>query len=382
MAQRRKLVGCSQEHLADVLGVDRSTVVRWEAGQTAPSPWLRPKLARTLQISMEQLDDLLTDTTAHDHTAAPEAPAPVSVRTDLASDAVAAPHLALVLQDLDDRYDNEPSAALLADAGRCLGAIDLLQAQAVTSRARRELLTLEAEATAFLGLLIWDASLRRDHTTARAHFERSRAAAARLGHPAAEALAVLRLCFVALYGDKDPRTGLTLADHAAGLAQRSSPVLAGLAALHAAEAHALLGAAGDCQRALTEARQAWGRVSPDDPAAGWFAPTHYERMAGSCWLSLHRYRDAETALDTVVSQAPDASKARAVALGNLALARLGQHQLGEATQTLHQAIDVLDTTRGGGGLTVAFTAARALRTWNRDPRVAEVTDRLLTLIAG
>jgi hypothetical protein len=141
-------------------------------------------------------------------------------------------------------------------------------------------------------------------------------------------------------------------------------------------------AASDCQRALTRARHAFDHVSPDDPAAGWFTPTHYERMAGSCWLSLHRYRDAETALDAVASQAPAASKARAIALGNLALACLGQHQLGEATQTLHRAIDVLEATRGGGGLTLAFTTARALRPWNQDPRVSEVTDRVLALIAS
>ena len=59
-AARRKAVGFSQEQLAERLGIDRSTVARWESGETEPQPWMRPRLARVLQISVDQLDDLLT----------------------------------------------------------------------------------------------------------------------------------------------------------------------------------------------------------------------------------------------------------------------------------------------------------------------------------
>ena len=61
LAQRRKAVGHSQENLAALLGVDRSTVVRWEAADTAPQPWLRPKLAEALGITVHELDGLLDD---------------------------------------------------------------------------------------------------------------------------------------------------------------------------------------------------------------------------------------------------------------------------------------------------------------------------------
>jgi tetratricopeptide (TPR) repeat protein/transcriptional regulator with XRE-family HTH domain len=59
LAQRRKAAGLSQEALAGVLEVERSTVVRWESGETEPLPWIRPKLARALRVSAEQLDGLL-----------------------------------------------------------------------------------------------------------------------------------------------------------------------------------------------------------------------------------------------------------------------------------------------------------------------------------
>ena len=68
---RRKAVGLSQEQLAERLAVDRSTVARWESGETLPQPWLRPKIARVLQVSAEQLDDMLSDPrTVEDETTA------------------------------------------------------------------------------------------------------------------------------------------------------------------------------------------------------------------------------------------------------------------------------------------------------------------------
>src|SRR5437867_4469192 len=60
-AQRRKTLGFSQERFAEQLGVERSTVVRWERGETEPQPWLRPRIARTLEVSLEKLDDLLAE---------------------------------------------------------------------------------------------------------------------------------------------------------------------------------------------------------------------------------------------------------------------------------------------------------------------------------
>ena len=59
LADRRRAVGYTQERLAQLLGVERSTVVRWESGETTPQPWYRPKLAEALGVSLDVLHELL-----------------------------------------------------------------------------------------------------------------------------------------------------------------------------------------------------------------------------------------------------------------------------------------------------------------------------------
>ncbi|MGH3695219.1 MAG: helix-turn-helix domain-containing protein [Pseudonocardiaceae bacterium] len=81
LSQRRKAVGLTQESLAEHLGVERSTVIRWEAGESQPLPSIRPNLARALHVSIDQLAELLTQSdvagTTRTASAAPEVTAPV-----------------------------------------------------------------------------------------------------------------------------------------------------------------------------------------------------------------------------------------------------------------------------------------------------------------
>jgi transcriptional regulator with XRE-family HTH domain len=60
LVQRRKALGLTQEELAERLQVERSTVVRWEAGDTEPQPWQRPRLAEALNVTLDELHGLLT----------------------------------------------------------------------------------------------------------------------------------------------------------------------------------------------------------------------------------------------------------------------------------------------------------------------------------
>jgi tetratricopeptide (TPR) repeat protein/transcriptional regulator with XRE-family HTH domain len=74
LARRRKAVGLTQEQLAERLGVERTTVVRWERGETAPLPWLRPRLAKALGISADRVEELLADGGAPAGPAGPAVP--------------------------------------------------------------------------------------------------------------------------------------------------------------------------------------------------------------------------------------------------------------------------------------------------------------------
>ncbi|MGH3647401.1 MAG: helix-turn-helix domain-containing protein [Micromonosporaceae bacterium] len=64
LAAARRRAGFSQESLAEAVGVDRSTVVRWEAGETDPQPFTRSKLARALGLTASQLSELLSEAEA------------------------------------------------------------------------------------------------------------------------------------------------------------------------------------------------------------------------------------------------------------------------------------------------------------------------------
>jgi hypothetical protein len=64
------------------------------------------------------------------------------------------------------------------------------------------------------------------------------------------------------------------------------------------------------------------------------------------------------------------------------LAHIRQEHLDAAAITLHQAIDVLETSRGGGGLNIVFSAGRELRPWRQEPGVQDAYDRLLALMSA
>jgi transcriptional regulator with XRE-family HTH domain len=59
--QARKAVGLTQEQLAEALHVEPSTIKRWEAGTYSPQPYLRPKLAKILDISRDKLTEFLAN---------------------------------------------------------------------------------------------------------------------------------------------------------------------------------------------------------------------------------------------------------------------------------------------------------------------------------
>ena len=270
----------------------------------------------------------------------------------------------------------------LAHAGQCLGQVRFLAAHVVSGRVRRELYAVEAEAAILMGQLVWDASQRRDHASARMYLDQAIDAARQVRDPAAEGLALLRKAMIALYGERNPREGLALAELTAETTGNISDVLTGLAILHAAEAHAMLGELAPCEEALAAADSRFGRVGELDRAIELYSVTQFGRMAGSCYLFLEDTRRAQGLLETTATALRDHSKSQAIVLGNLALALIRQGNLDEAAGRLHEAIDVIELNRGGGGLNIVFSAGREMRPWRTVPVVQDVHDRLLNLMAG
>ncbi|MFJ8232697.1 helix-turn-helix transcriptional regulator [Streptomyces sp. NPDC094448] len=70
LAERRRTLGYSQEKLAQLLGVDRTTVGRWESGRGVPQPLQRPGLAAALDIGLDELDALLNQPRSADRAVA------------------------------------------------------------------------------------------------------------------------------------------------------------------------------------------------------------------------------------------------------------------------------------------------------------------------
>lgn len=175
LADRRKAVGLSQERLAEIMHVDRSTVVRWERADTDPQPWHRPRLAQALKISIEELAELLASVG--------EAPPDPNERFDYvlknpgSVDLVAVAYLREQVQRLDEQYEHAPSASLLAAAGQLHGQALYLRDHAVTGQVRREMWAAELESATLMGQLVWDASQRRDHATAIRYFDQAIVAA-------------------------------------------------------------------------------------------------------------------------------------------------------------------------------------------------------------
>jgi transcriptional regulator with XRE-family HTH domain len=375
-AARRRSRGLTQEELAYNLGVDRSTVARWEAGDSEPQPWIRRKLARSLGVSTDDLAKLLTARTAGLRSAG-----------DLERRRAGAFDVAALCAQLDafaGRYETEPSAALLVEAGQCHAALRQLLDDASGERERRKVHLVATTSSILLSQLIWDASGRRDVDAALAFCDEAIAHAGECDDSAAAAHAELRKSYVALYsmgGHRDPALGLATAQVAAERSASVSQALLGLAHLHIAEALAMQGEYRRCERSLGLAEVALGQMRDDDPAADVHAPSQFDRMAGSCYLALGAPERAEPILARVADELHGRQKTRSLVLGNLALSHLRQRHLDGATAALHHAIDLLETSRGGGGMSVVFGAARELYPWRDLPAVQDVHDRLLGLMA-
>ena len=296
-------------------------------------------------------------------------------------DMAAAAQLRERAQSLAKQYDLAASTSLLPAAGECTGQVTYLRRQAPDGPVLRELQATEAQLATLMGQLVWDASQRRDHATAVGYYDQAISAANRAGETTAEAYARLRKSYVALYGEQEPQAGLRLAQEAVTLAATAgSHALQGLALLHVGEGYAMLGDRRECEAALGAAEAHLQSMRTADPAHGLLSADRLGRIQGSCYLALGDSAKAGSILEGTARRLQGRHKSKAIVLGNLALAHVHQRDIEQAATVLHRAIDLLEVSRGGGGLNVVSAAVRELRPWRQEQAVQDVHERLLALM--
>jgi transcriptional regulator with XRE-family HTH domain len=380
LKQRRVALGLTQEMLADRLGVERSTVSRWERGIEVPNPGSRCDIALALALPLEEVALLLAD--------APRSAGRLGDRVSAALrapdrlDMVTVAELRKQVQGVDGRYDRMRSTTLLAEAGLLLGRIAFFGEHVADFGVRRQLRDVEAEAATLMGQLVWDASQRQDHDNARMYFDKAIEAARDTGNVVAKGHALLRKSYIALYGENEPKIGLDLTRETADVTAPVSHALTGLALLHTAEAHAMLLDRSACETSLAQAESHFDKAGPHDVAGFMLSPNQFGRVMGSCYLFLEDHQRAERILAATAQSTQPQNKSRAIVLGNLSLARLRRGELDGAAETLHEAINVVAETRGGGGMNLVFDAGRELGPWRGQKAVGDVYDRLLSLMTA
>jgi tetratricopeptide (TPR) repeat protein len=296
-------------------------------------------------------------------------------------DMATAVHLHEQAQSLAKQYDLAASTSLLPVAGEYSCQVTFLRSQAPDGPVLRELQATEAHLATLMGQLVWDASQRRDHVTAVGYYDQAIAAANRAGETTAMAYALLRKSYIALYGEQEPQSGLRLAQQAVTLAETAgSHALQGLVLLHAGEGYAMLGDRRQCEAALGAAEAHLQAMQAADPAPGLLSADRLGRIQGSCYLALGDSAKAGSILESTARRLQGRHKSKAIILGNLALAHVRQRDVEQAATVLHRAIDLLEVSRGGGGLNVVSTAVGELRPWRHEPAVQDVHERLLALM--
>jgi tetratricopeptide (TPR) repeat protein/transcriptional regulator with XRE-family HTH domain len=133
LIQRRKALGLTQEALAEMVAVGRSTVVRWERGESEPLPWIRLRLAQALKVSADLLESMLA---ASDQRS--DGPVPRQLPAAVADFAGRTAELQRLTQVLDAAGASGPGTVVISAIGGMAGvgktALALYWAHQVSGR--------------------------------------------------------------------------------------------------------------------------------------------------------------------------------------------------------------------------------------------------------
>lgn len=383
LAQRRRAAGFSQERLAETLGIDRSTVVRWEAGDTEPQPWLRPKLAATLGISQNELQMLLAEIGSQGIERGvgdprwnlrqgdrDDMPRRELLRVfSLAGAVVAGTDLAGSLEPSQDGHEQQPASGSLEEAAAFNEHLWRTFAMSTTKRSvlplvrehlnalittlqrsrhaatRHRLCELVSDLFQLAGEVFFDS----EHYTFAAHCYTLAAQAAReAGARDLWACALTRHAFIGVY-EGEFAESVPLLDLAAGLAVRGDPALSTRFWVSAvqAEAWAGLGETTAAERALDSAEGVHS-LAGTSHNGGWlrFDGSRLPEQRGTCYVLLEQPARAEAALQAA-SKLGISPRRRGCVLVDLASVGLQRRDIGQVVVHATAALQIAERTESG-----------------------------------
>lgn len=402
LVSARKAAGYTQEGLAEALSVERSTVIRWEAGQHAPVPYLWPKLAKLLGMTRERLAELLTSDER-----APALPVASSTTTQAvafedmkrrtlmkwgvaataASSIIGAgttvgltdtqrlQRAAARLHGLDQRHGGDTlwQAALV----QAHDGIRLLEHGSYTETVGQLLLTATGQLQICAGWLALDAG---QHDVARGCFGEALAMSRQANDPKIETRALANLAYQSNLLGK-PREALRYAYGAEQAATGSSapPWLAAIPQLRLAVSSSRTGNARDADRAVSQSRRVLDRDS-DTAGEEWSAflsSSEIDGIEATCAIKLGRPAQAEQLLEqTIASYEQQFARNLAGWRVRLARARLDMGAVDGAAEAAHGVLDDLDGEVASWRIGAELDAVAArLAAYPESPEVAGFVDR-------
>lgn len=412
LAERRKALGYSQEKLAELLGVDRTTVGRWESGRIKPQPPQRRGLAIALEVTPAELDALLTqpraasqEATGHQSSDHPGAGDPDEMirREFLRILTVSGALTALPLDEAEALTDGVRRGApadftrmnnhlwQVYQLARSKGSVypivrdqlsTLNEALADTRGNSRPLLNAAADLFQLAGEVAFDANRYSDAAA-------SYSLAASVSKDARAfdlwACALVRHGYVDVYEHRYEQAAQILG--AAGrLAQRGDSSLATrhwVAAVQA-EAYAGMGDLASCERALDEAERVL-ELGTDSTNGGWlrFDGTRLAEERGARYVQLGRLDLAEETLKQALAQTALASgqsyRRRGAVLADLAAVGAKRRDPEQVVVYGREAIRLAQASSSGYVARRLQTLCDEFGPLSRDRRVAELGAEIATL---
>lgn len=371
LARARKAAGFTQEELAERLHVDRSTVIRWEAGAHEPWPYLWPKLARLLGVSRDQLKALLASpqpavVAALAHPTLPNVAVALDdmkrrtlMQWSMVSAAAATVGLsgkgtnvgladverlqrsAARLHSLDQQHGGD--SLWQAAAAHARDGLQLLEYGTYTDAVGRALLTATGQLHICAGWLALDAG---QHDVARSCFTDALAMSHQANDAQTETRALANLAYQANLSAR-PREALRYAAGAEQTARGKAamPWLAAFPQLRMAIGGSLSGDARAADQAIAQARRVLERENDAEPEAwsSFLSPVEIDGIEGTCALNLGQSLRAERLLEqTIAGYAAKLARNMAAWRVRLAQARLDLGAVDGAAIAAHTALDDLE----------------------------------------